>query len=73
VVLMDAQMPRMDGMVATVALRVAFLETAVVILSLHDDEATREQAGAVGAAAFLSKQAADTSLVDVLRQAVARE
>jgi DNA-binding NarL/FixJ family response regulator len=73
VVLMDAQMPRMDGIIATVALRAAFPETAVVILSLHDDLATREQAAAAGAAAFLSKQAADTTLVDVLRHAVERE
>jgi DNA-binding NarL/FixJ family response regulator len=72
VVLMDAQMPRMDGIIATVALRAAFPGTAVVILSLHDDEATRKQAASAGATAFLSKQAADTMLVDVLRRAVER-
>src|SRR5260221_9439325 len=72
VVLMDAQMPRMDGIIATVALRVAFPETAIVILSLHDDEATRKQAVAAGATAFLSKQATDTTLIDVLRRAVQR-
>jgi DNA-binding NarL/FixJ family response regulator len=72
VVLMDAQMPRMDGIIATVALRAAFPETAVVILSLHDDEATRKQAATAGATAFLSKQATDTMLVDVLRRAVER-
>ena len=70
VVVMDAQMPRMDGIIATVALRAAFPEAAVVILSLHDDTATRKQAAAAGATAFLSKYAADTALVDVLRQAV---
>jgi DNA-binding NarL/FixJ family response regulator len=73
VVLMDAQMPGMDGMIATLALRAAFPDTAVVILSLHDDEATRKQAATAGATAFLSKQAADTALVDVLRWAVERE
>jgi DNA-binding NarL/FixJ family response regulator len=72
VVLMDAQMPRMDGIIATVALRAAFPETAVVILSLHDDEATRKQAAIAGAAAFLSKHTTDTALVDVLRQAAKR-
>jgi DNA-binding NarL/FixJ family response regulator len=71
-VLIDAQMPRMDGIIATVALRAAFPETAVVILSLHDDAATREQAAAAGATAFLSKQATDTALVEALRQAVKR-
>jgi DNA-binding NarL/FixJ family response regulator len=72
VVLMDAQMPRMDGIVATVALRAAFPATAVVILSLHDDAATREQAAIAGATAFLSKQASDTALVDTLRRAAAQ-
>jgi CheY-like chemotaxis protein len=72
VVLMDAQMPRMDGIITTVALRAAFPDAAVVILSLHDDEATRKQAIAAGAAAFLSKQAADTTLVDALRRAAVR-
>jgi DNA-binding NarL/FixJ family response regulator len=72
VVLMDMQMPHMDGIIATVALRAAFPETAVVMLSLHDDEATRKQAVIAGAAAFLSKQSADTALVDALRQAVGR-
>jgi two-component system, NarL family, response regulator NreC len=72
VVLMDMQMPHMDGIIATVALRAAFPETAVVMLSLHDDEATRKQAVIAGAAAFLSKQSADTALVDALRRAVGR-
>jgi DNA-binding NarL/FixJ family response regulator len=72
-VLMDAQMPRMDGIVATVALRAAFPDTTVVILSLHDDEATRKQAAAAGATAFLSKHVADTVLVEALRRAVERE
>ena len=62
---------RIDGIIATVALRAAFPEAAVVILSLHDDVATRKQAAA-GATAFLSKHAADTALVDVLRRAVER-
>jgi DNA-binding NarL/FixJ family response regulator len=69
VVLMDAEMPRMDGIITTVALCAAFPKAAVVILSLHDDVATRKQAAAAGATAFLSKHAADTMLVDVLRQA----
>jgi DNA-binding NarL/FixJ family response regulator len=69
VVLMDAQMPHMDGIIATVALRAAFPEAAVVILSLHDDEATRKQAVIAGAAAFLSKHASDIVLLEALRRA----
>ena len=72
-VVMDAQMPHMDGMVATVALRAAYPAVVVVMLSLHDDEATREQAAAAGVAAFLSKHAGDAALLDALRQSVARQ
>lgn len=72
IVLMDAQMPRMDGIIATIALRAAYPDAAVVILSLHDDQATRKQAAAAGATAFLSKQASDTTLMAVLRSAAAR-
>jgi DNA-binding NarL/FixJ family response regulator len=72
IVLMDALMPRMDGIVATVALRAAYPNAAVVILSLHDDQATRKQAAAAGAVAFLSKQAPDSMLMAVLRGAAAQ-
>jgi DNA-binding NarL/FixJ family response regulator len=73
VVLMDAQMPRMDGIVATVALRAVLPRAAVIVLSLHDDRATREQALAAGAAAFVPKQSADTTLVGAIRQTAGRE
>ena len=41
VVLMDLQMPKLDGMMATAALRAVAPESAVVVLSLQDDAACR--------------------------------
>src|SRR5918992_95418 len=46
VVVMDVAMPGVDGISATVELRARMPEVAVVMLSLHDDGATREAAAA---------------------------
>ncbi len=72
VVLMDVEMPRMDGIAATAALRAALPRIAVVLLSLYDDRATRERARQAGAAAFVAKQEADRVLPAVIRQAAGR-
>src|ERR1700740_2519358 len=48
VVLMDVEMPDMDGIEATAALRMAVSQSAVVILSIHDDEHTRQGAQVAG-------------------------
>lgn len=61
VVVMDVEMPGMDGLAATRVLHTAVPESAVVILTLHDDATTRQRAQDAGAAAFVGKhQAADT-------------
>jgi DNA-binding NarL/FixJ family response regulator len=69
VVLMDVMMPRMDGITATAALHAVAPDSAVVILSLRGDRATREQAQAAGAAAFVEKQAGEPALLTAIRQA----
>ena len=48
VVLMDVEMPRMDGISATGALRSVVPQSAVVILTLYDDAATRTRAREAG-------------------------
>ena len=69
VVLMDVEMPEMDGIEATAALRMAALQSAVVILSIHDDAQTRRRAQAAGAVAFVEKRGATDSLLAAIRQA----
>ena len=69
VVLMDIAMPEMDGIEATVALRRAVPQSAVVILSIHDDAQTRGRAQAAGAVAFVEKRGATEALLSAIRLA----
>ncbi len=71
VVVMDLDMPHMDGITATETLARMAPNTAVVILSIHDDITTRRRAQAAGAAAFVAKQAGDLALLEAIRQAAA--
>ena len=69
VVLMDVEMPEMDGIAATAALSASVLTSAVVILSIYDDAQTRGRAQAAGAVAFVGKHGATDSLLAAIRQA----
>lgn len=69
VVVMDVAMPNLDGIEATREIRLRAPETAVVILSLHDDAATRNRAQLAGAASFVTKHDADQSLIVAIRDA----
>jgi DNA-binding NarL/FixJ family response regulator len=70
VILMDVEMPGMDGIVATAALRATAPHVAVVILSLYDDARTRARAREAGAAAFVAKHQAKTALLATIRRVV---
>lgn len=69
VVLMDIEMPEMDGIAAAAMIHVGSPQSAVVMLSIHDDGATRARAHASGAAAFVTKSGAFEELVATIRQA----
>jgi DNA-binding NarL/FixJ family response regulator len=72
VVLMDVEMPDMDGIAATAALRATSPHVAVVILSLYDDARTRARAREAGAAGFVSKHQAKKTLPATIRRVVSR-
>jgi DNA-binding NarL/FixJ family response regulator len=72
VVLMDIEIPEMDGIEATAALRRAVPQSPVVILSIYDDAQTRTRAQAAGAVAFVEKRGATDSLLSAIRLAAAQ-
>jgi DNA-binding NarL/FixJ family response regulator len=73
VILMDIEMPIMDGITATQRIRKNHPRCAVVVLSLHDDEATRRAASEAGAVEFVAKHEIDRALTDAIRHAAQRE
>jgi DNA-binding NarL/FixJ family response regulator len=70
IVLMDVEMPGMDGITATAALRANTPQSAVIMMSIHDDARTRAQAQAAGAAAFVEKSGMLEVLLATIRQIV---
>ena len=68
VVLMDIEMPEMDGIAAAAMIHVGSPQSAVVMLSIHDDVSTRARAQAAGATAFVNKNGAIEALVATIRQ-----
>ncbi len=68
IILMDIDMPCLDGLAATSALHAVAPQSAVVILSLYDDEFLQSRAQQAGAAAFVSKHQALEELATVIRQ-----
>ena len=69
VVLMDVEMLETDGIAAAAAIQISTPQSAVVMLSIHDDGATRARAQAAGAVAFVNKNGAIKALVASIRQA----
>lgn len=69
VVVMDLQMPRMDGISATAEVRKSCPGVAVVMLSLFDDPDTRGQAELAGACCFVGKHESTEALLRAVREA----
>ena len=68
VVLMDIEMPSMDGIATTSALHLICPKASIIILSIHDDKQTCERAEHAGAAAFVAKSMPANSLLATIRQ-----
>lgn len=55
-VLMDIQMPRMDGLTASLLIKTAFPEAKICIVTDYGDQKTREAALAAGACKYIVKE-----------------
>ncbi len=69
-VLMDIEMPNLDGVAATEQVVQAWPETAVVMLTVFEDEARIAEALAAGAAGYLLKDEPAETIVAALLDAV---
>lgn len=71
VVLMDLQLPGLHGLEATREIRRSAPETAVLVLTMYDDDETVFAAVAAGAAGYLLKGADGADILAALRSAAA--
>ena len=69
VVLMDVQMPGVDGLEATRRIHRAASDTKVILLTGHDDDVVLARAVEAGARGFLRKTQAVSDLADAIRRA----
>lgn len=69
VVLMDVEMPVMDGISATRAISDKCPGSAVVVTSIHDDKETVQRAAEAGASSFVPKTDIDEALITAIRNA----
>ena len=68
VVLMDVELPGMDGIATTRAFHRLRPQAGIIVLSIHDDEHTRTLAQSAGAAAFVAKSMAPDTLLAAIRR-----
>jgi DNA-binding NarL/FixJ family response regulator len=69
IIIMDVDMPKMDGITATKALHKSDPTIMVIMLSIHDDAGLRAQAHAAGAYTYVEKRDGAIILIDEIRNA----
>lgn len=67
VVLMDINMPEMNGIQATASLVSQYPDTYIIILSIHDDESYVTHALKTGARGYLLKEMDSDSLIEAIK------
>jgi DNA-binding NarL/FixJ family response regulator len=67
VAVLDVSMPRLTGLHAARQIRAHAPEVHVLMLSMHEDDAYFFEALEAGASGYVSKRAADGSLIDAIR------
>jgi DNA-binding NarL/FixJ family response regulator len=67
VILLDINMPGMNGLEALDGLRRAMPQSRVLVLTMHDDETYLRQVLAAGGSGYVLKQAADKELLSAIR------
>ena len=69
IVLMDIEMPVLDGLTATKIITEQFVESTVLILSVHDEDAYLNTALQVGAKGYLMKNTPSKELINAIYSA----
>ncbi|NJM88265.1 MAG: response regulator transcription factor [Hydrococcus sp. RU_2_2] len=69
IVLMDIDMPEIDGLTATKIIAERFIETKVLILTIYEDDTYLNKALQVGAKGYLLKTTAATELINAIYSA----
>lgn len=67
VILLDLNMPEMNGLDALPELRKLAPDARVLVLTMHDDESYLRQVLAAGGSGYVLKQAADSELLTAIR------
>lgn len=73
VVLMDLEMPVLDGVESCKRILAQFPTTLVVVLTMHEEVARTRAALSAGAVAYLTKGTSMTEVIDTIRNVVAGE
>lgn len=72
-IVIDVNMPKVNGLLATRIIRDALPDSAIVVLTRHNDRAYLNEMLQAGAGAYVLKQSSSSALLTAIRSAVAGE